>query len=220
MSPRSFRRRLDRLERSINKVKEENKDRPFKFTVDPALATALRDDYQRWLKLCQQEFNGLSAAEIEEKAMLDKRIADTAQSIRLPREYGAKEAALDTRWLYYFGRERMTPRARFTDAEYAEEAQLTARVLAFAETPEGRARKRIQKLGGKISHGKVNAAEQNEYDRLMELYPPVELPPDQRQRELTELMRPGAEKFREVLVRLGIRAPEGALKKIPPTNAS
>jgi len=219
MSPRAFRRRLDRLERSIDKAKEENKDRPFKFTIDPALASALRDDYQRWLKL-QNQLNGLSAAEIEEKAMLDKRIADTAQSIRLPREYGAKEAALDTRWLYYFGRERMTPRARFTDAKYAEEAQLTARVLAFDETPEGRARKRIRKLRSQISHGKVNAAEQNEYDRLMELYPPVELPPDQRHRELTELMRPAAEEFRKVLVRLGIRAPEGALKKIPPTNAS
>ena len=44
MRARSFRRRLDRLERAINKAEEQNKDRPIKFSIDPALVNALRDD--------------------------------------------------------------------------------------------------------------------------------------------------------------------------------
>ena len=199
MSTRSFRRRLDRLERSINKVKEQNKDRPIKFTIDPALVNALQDDYRRSGELNRKEFlalnckesEGLSVAEMEEKATLDKRIADNVKLVRLPPEYGAKEAELDTRRLDDFRIKRMTPRARFSEAEVAEEAQLRARVSAFEETPEGRGRKRIHELARaflfqKTLYGQVNAAEQNEYDRLTELYPPVKLPPDPRDRVLDE----------------------------------
>ena len=50
MSTRSFRRRLDRLERAIEKAEEQNKDhihelqnkdRTHEFTIDPASAEAL-----------------------------------------------------------------------------------------------------------------------------------------------------------------------------------
>ena len=139
MSTRSFRRRLDRLERAINKAEEQNKDRLAKFTVDPALVKALRDDHQRLWELNRKEFlalnskesEGLSVAEMEEKTRLDKRIADNVKLVRLPPEYGAKEAELDTRRLDDFRIKRMTPRARFSEAEVAEEAQLRARVSAF-----------------------------------------------------------------------------------------
>ena len=199
MRARSFRRRLDRLERSINKAEEQNKDRLAKFTVDPALVKALRDDHQRLWELNHKEFlalndkesKGLTVAEMEEKARLDKRIAENVKLLHLPPEYGEKEAELDRRRLDDFRIKHMTPRARFSEAEVAEEAQLRARVSAFEETPEGRGRKRIHELARaflfqKTLYGQVNAAEQNEYDRLTELYPPVKLPPDPRDRVLDE----------------------------------
>ena len=203
MSPRSLRRRLDRLERSINKVKEQNKDRPIKFTIDPALVNALQDDYRRSGELNRKEFlalnckesKGLSVAEMEEKAILDKRIADNVKLVRLPPEYGAKEAELDRRRLRVFEQERnrMEPRARSSYVEDAEEAQLRARFSAFGETPEGRGRNwmremrmtlLIQKCGGES-----NTFEQNEFARLNELYPPLELPPDPEDEDVKRLLR-------------------------------
>src|SRR3974390_1431823 len=165
MSTRSFRRRLDRLERSINKAKEQNKDRPIKFTIDPALAKALRGDYQRSFELNCKESKDLSAAQIEEKGMLDKRIVDRVKSVRLPPDYGGKEAELDRRRLRVFIQKRMTPRARFSDTEDAEEAQLRARVFAFEQTPEGRGRQRMNDLSWELLFqeikGQPNTPEQN-----------------------------------------------------------
>jgi len=190
MSARSFRRRLDQLERASNKAKEQNKPRPFKFTIDPALAKVLRDDYERSL-----EFNGksLSVADMEEKAILDKRIANSVKLVRLPPEYGAKEAELDRRRLRDDFTKRRTPRTRFSDAEDAEEAQLRARVLAFEQTPEGRGRKRLDELGSDLvfqkMFGKLNTAEQDEYDRLSELYPSLDLPPDPEDEKTSQMIR-------------------------------
>jgi len=194
MSPRGFRRRLDRLERAINKAEEQNKDRPIKFTIDPALAKALRDDYQRSLELNRKESKNLSAAQIEEKGMLAKRIVDSVNSVRLPPDYGAKEAELDRRRLRVFDKKRMTPRARFSDAEDAEEAQLRARVLAFAQTPEGRGRQRMNDLSWELFFqeikGQPNTPEQNnEFARLEELYPPLDLPPDPEDEKTSQMIR-------------------------------
>ena len=194
MSPRGFRRRLDRLERAINKAEEQNKDRPIKFTIDPALAKALRDDYQRSLELNRKESKNLSAAQIEEKGMLAKRIVDSVNSVRLPPDYGAKEAELDRRRLRVFDKKRMTPRARFSDAEDAEEAQLRARVLAFAQTPEGRGRQRMNDLSWELFFqeikGQPNTPEQNnEFARLEELYPPLDLPPDPEDEKTRQMIR-------------------------------
>ena len=194
MSTRSFRRRLDRLERAINKAEEQNKDRPIKFTIDPALAKALRDDYQRSFELNCKESKDLSAAQIEEKGMLDKRIVDRVKSVRLPPDYGGKEAELDRRRLRVFIQKRMTPRARFSDTEDAEEAQLRARVLAFAQTPEGRGRQRMNDLSWELFFqefkGQPNTPEQNnEFARLEELYPPLDLPTDPEEEKTSQMIR-------------------------------
>ncbi len=189
MSARSFRRRLDRLERAI-KAKEQNKDHIFKFMIDPLFASALRDDYERSLQLRWKESK--CAAEIEEKAMLDKRIADAANSTRLPPEYGAKEAALDERRLRDFEKIRRSPRSHLNSAQNAEEAELRARVLAFDQTDEGRGRKRLEVLLRKLVLdeilGRSNTAEQNECAHLSELYPPLRLPPDPEDEKLAQVL--------------------------------
>jgi hypothetical protein len=203
MSIRSFRRRLDRLERAINEAKEQNKDRLAKFTIDRALVNALWDDYDRSRELDRKEFlalnckesKGLTVAEMEEKAMLDKRIAENVKLLRLPPEYGAKEAELDRRRLRVFEeeRKRMTPRARLSNVEDAEEAQLRARFSAFEATPEGRGRKEMRELQLTLliqkSNGQSNTFEQNEFARLHELYPPLELPPDPEAEDVNRLVR-------------------------------
>jgi hypothetical protein len=203
MSPRSFRRRLDRLERAVNEAKEQNKDRLAKFTIDPALVNALWDDYQRLWELNRKEFlalndkesKGLSVDEMEEKARLDKRIADNVKLVRLPPGYGAKEAELDRRRLRVFQNERnrMEPRARSSYVEDAEEAQLRARFSAFEVTPEGHGRKEMRELQLTLliqkSNGQSNTFEQNEFARLHELYPPLELPPDPEAEDVNRLVR-------------------------------
>ena len=88
MSPRSFRRRLDRLERSIEKAEQQNKDhihelqnkdRTHEFTIDPAAAEALLCDDNRLSDLdyvLRKE--PLTAKEIEEKRILRERISHVA----------------------------------------------------------------------------------------------------------------------------------------------
>jgi hypothetical protein len=203
MSTRSFRRRLDRLERAITETKEQSKDRLAKFTVDPALVNALRDDHQRLSELNHREFlalndkesEGLTVAEMEEKAILDKRIADSVKLLRLPSGYGAKEAELDRRRLRVFEQERnrMEPRARSSYVEDAEEEQLRARFSAFEVTPEGRGRKQMRELQLPVFiqqyDGKSNTFDQYELARLEKLYPPLELPPDPESEDVKRLVR-------------------------------
>jgi hypothetical protein len=58
---------------------------------------------------------------------------------------------------------------------------LTARVLAFSRTPEGRGRDRIAELdlkGLPILGNRLGAEEQNELDHLRTLYPDLPLDPD------------------------------------------
>jgi hypothetical protein len=132
---------------------------------------------------------------MEEKATLDKRIADNVKLVRLPSGYGAKEAELDRRRLRVFEKERnrITPRARSSYVEDAEEAQLRARFSAFEVTPEGRGRKRMREMQLTLFiqeyDGKSNTFEQNEFARLEELYPPLELPPDPESEEVNRLVR-------------------------------
>ena len=63
-------------------------------------------------------------------------------------------------------------------AESDEEAQLLARVLAFAETPEGLGRSRILELERKTFSRGPSPAEQDELDKLRKLYPDLPLDDD------------------------------------------
>ena len=180
MSPRAFRRRLDRLERSIEKAEQQNKDhihelqnkdRTHEFTIDPASAKALLCDDNRLSDLdyvLRKE--PLTAKEIEEKRILRERISDVASKIALPPGYGLTEAWED--YCRLDALRLLLPRNQvFTDAQTIEIAQLRARIMAYKfQSPEGRAWLRIRDLQGKRTG--LSLDELDELIHLIKLYPP------------------------------------------------
>jgi hypothetical protein len=150
----------------------------------------LRDDQRRFDELWQARKNqnfllnetpgngGHQIAPSEEEAMLRARIDRMLDTIVCPPSYGAWQAKKD-RYIRDF--HYKDPRSAAEDAEHA---QLTARVLAFSRTPEGRARDRIAELGWKrfesletLRNG-LRAADQSQLDQLQTLYPDLPLDPD------------------------------------------
>jgi hypothetical protein len=160
------------------------------FTIDPVLARALRDDYERLCELLRKQttpsqYGGpLSAAEEQEQAWLRARMTKTAKAIGCPVGYGAIQAGKDDDRLHQLYCKRISPPScgggALPDAEDAEEAQLRARVAAFDESPEGCARRRIRDLELKSFRGGRSTAEQSELDGLRTLYPDPPPDPDDR----------------------------------------
>jgi hypothetical protein len=151
------------------------------FAIDNAVAKALRDDEHCLGELLRKKCGGpLSATEMEEENKLRTRIADRAKAIGCPAGYGARQAEKDSNRLHQLFCKRISPSASgggpLSEAEDLEEAQLTARVAAFDESPEGCARRRIRDLQMQDFSGGRSAAEQDELDDLQTLYP--DLPPD------------------------------------------
>ena len=150
------------------------------FAIDNAEARALRDDYHRLGELVRKKCGDpLSAAEVEEESRLCARIEDRARAIGCPAGYGLKQAQKDRNRLHQLYCKRISPPTygggALSDAEDAEEAQLSARVAAFDESPEGCARRRIRDL--EMQRGR-SAAEQSELDNLRTLYPDLPLDSD------------------------------------------
>ena len=164
------------------------------FTIDHAVAKALRDDYHRLGELERKKCGDpLSAAEVEEESKLRARIDDRARAIGCPAGYGLKQAQKDSNRLHQLYCKRISPPScrggALPDAEDAEEAQLRARVAPFDESPEGCARRRIRELEMQDFRGGRSAAEQNELDRLRTLYPDLPLDPDDPLTEAFEAWR-------------------------------
>jgi hypothetical protein len=164
------------------------------FTIDNAVAKALRDDYHRLGELERKKCGDpLSAAEVEEESKLGERIADRARAIGCQAGYGLKQAQKDSNRLHQLYCKRISPPScgggALPDAEDAEEAQLRARVAAFDESPEGCARHRIRDLEMQDFRGGRSADEQNELDSLRTLYPDLPLDPDNPLTEAFEAWR-------------------------------
>lgn len=154
------------------------------FTIDPVVARAIRDDYARLTKLVQKRYSpgSLSAAEEQEDSRLRARIAELAKAIGCPVGYGALQARKDSDRLHQLFCKRISPPScggGLRDAEDAEEAQLTARVKAYEQSPEGLARSRILDLEMKAFWGGRTTTEQSELDGLRALYPNPPLDPDE-----------------------------------------
>jgi hypothetical protein len=177
MSMRRFRARLDRLEKMA-------KARDCGFTVDLVLARAVRELND--LLGSRDDRPGQPQPEHEKE--LHARIVERAKAIGGPAGYGAEQARKDRHRFTGLLSKRRSPRHRggpprnsLSAAEHAEEARLTWCVVAFDQSPEGHARKRIAELELKsfwagYGKGEISAAEQTELDRLRTLYP--DLPPD------------------------------------------
>jgi hypothetical protein len=164
------------------------------FTIDNAVAKALRDDYHRLGELLRKKCGDpLSAAEVEEESKLGECIADRARAIGCQAGYGLKQAQKDSNRLHQLYCKRISPPScgggALPDAEDAEEAQLRARVAAFDESPEGCARHRIRDLEMQDFRGGRSADEQNELDSLRTLYPDLPLDPDNPLTEAFEAWR-------------------------------
>jgi hypothetical protein len=164
------------------------------FTIDIAVAKALRDDYHRLGELQRKKCGDpLSAEEVEEESKLRARIGDSARAIVCPAGYGLKQAQKDSNRLHQLYCKRISPPScgggALPDAEDVEEAQLRARVAAFDESPEGCARYRIRDLEMQDFRGGRSAAEQNELNSLRTLYPDLPLDPDNPLTEAFEAWR-------------------------------
>jgi hypothetical protein len=188
MSTRSLRARLDRLIRAKSAILQE-RDRARDFTINPALAEAIRDDYNRLGMLVRNRPR--NAPESPEETTLRAHIAERAKAVSLPPEYGPREQFSDRDRLDAIHCKQMSPPqcggGILSDAEDAEEAQLRARVEAFNETPEGRARNRIFELVLR-SFVRISAAEKAELDRLKELYPELPLVPNDPRKRYYEAL--------------------------------
>jgi hypothetical protein len=188
VSTRRLRARLDRL--TLSARIWQDRDRAHDFTIDPTLAKALRNDLQQLSELIRkrpprQHGGPVSAAEVEEESRLRASIADRTRAISCPAGYGARQARNDGVRLHQLHCKRLSPPScgggTLTDAEDAEEAQLTARVAVYDESPEGCARHRIFELKLQSFPGGLSTAEQNELDSLLTLYPDLPLDPNDKE---------------------------------------
>jgi uncharacterized protein YnzC (UPF0291/DUF896 family) len=181
MRTRGLRARLDRLTRSANRAAGQARDDACRFTVDPALAKALRDDYERLRVLSLKDsapikYGGpLSAAEMKEQDVLRAGYADRVSAIGCPSDYGSKEYYTDSVRLHALWLRRVSPPSCgggiLTDAEDAEEAQSRARTEAFDYSPEGLARERYTELICMEALCGLSTAEQKELESLRTRYP-------------------------------------------------
>jgi hypothetical protein len=169
VSTSRLRARLDRLERSGSTAVAD----PFGFNIDPTLAKSLRDDCDRlyWLLRDNEPKKPRSADVTEETERLRAIISERARTITCPVGYGPVQAREDSRRADRLWSKR-TWGIGLTDAEDAEEAQLKARVCAYRESPEGRARAQIFNLtiGSWLPRG-CSPAQREELDRLQAIYP-------------------------------------------------
>src|SRR5262245_30570386 len=155
MSARQLRARLRRLTLSARIAGGQDRDGAHGFTIDPTLAKALRNDQQRLSELIRkrspsQHGGPVRAAEVEEECRLRASIADRLRAIGCPAGYGERQRRNDSDRLHQLNCKRLSPRScgggTLTDAEDAEEAQLMARLAAYIESSEGRARRSILQL--------------------------------------------------------------------------
>jgi hypothetical protein len=82
---------------------------------------------------------------------------------------------------------RNLPGSSLTNAEDAEEAQLTARVAAYQETAEGRGRERCDELWLQSFMG-LTPEEKGEYEHLKTLYPDEPMDPDDPMKPVLDMI--------------------------------
>jgi len=146
------------------------------FVIDPRVARTLMDDRERLRQLGRKKLDcdPATSAEEKEESDLRARIAETARGITCPANYGLKEAEKDRHRLecFFLRRQSGASAKPLSEAEIAEEAQLAARVAAYNEGPECRARSRLFELTLKGFPRGLSGAEAEELERLQKAYPP------------------------------------------------
>jgi hypothetical protein len=162
MTIKQLRARLGRLEQSakLNEAKVEEGKLRFDFPIDPALAKAILDEYEFLQEVKFSRGFRRVDPDTPEESLARARIVELAKAISCPPRYGFNE--------FWNDHERVT-RLFWKDAMTdAEEAQVRARMEAFKQSPEGRARIRLDALE---KPGLLSPAEYEEMERLLKLYP-------------------------------------------------
>jgi hypothetical protein len=190
MSTRRFRARLDRLERMAKPVVGRDDLR-----VDPVLARALRDEMARADELARNRCRYPKNVHAEETSKLKSRIFEMAKAISCPEGYGEMQARKDSHRLEALNNKRRSARGVLSDAEDAEEAQLTALLAAYRQRPQEPGADRLLQLKLKEIYGGLSAAEQSEYDHLIVLFPDIPMDPDDPMAEMYEVL---CEKIRQL----------------------
>ena len=160
---------------------------PDGFIIDIADAKALRDLEHRLAVLLRKRYapsetgGPLTAAEIVEETELGAMISKRAAALICPPGYGPGDATKDRNRLHLLHCKRLSPPScgggELKGVEDEEEALLTARVAAYRYSPEGRDRQRMQQLEWKGIGGCRSADEQEELDRLRNIYPEIRIAP-------------------------------------------
>lgn len=201
-------------------------DDPFGFTCDPAVARALRDAKLRLAVLEEAAYP--AQPRDPEKKKIEARIAEIEKGLKCPAGYTGLEAREDWKRLKELSRKRKSERPynKLSKEEDAEEAHVTARLAAYEQSDEGRARSRIRSLKRpffvRLLDKPLTPAEQqereianNEIEHLKKLYP--DLPPDpdedndpivQSYRRRLEAMRKARKEHEEKEALAGLKGPE------------
>jgi hypothetical protein len=157
MTIKQFRSRLDCLERSAksNEVKREESKLPFEFPIDPAVVKAMWVEHEVIRDFFYLHPNG--GPDTPEVSQARARLAELAEKIGCPPCYGFIE--------FWNDHDRLSRMIWDDDAR----AQIMARMEAFEQSPEGRARIRLDYLEkGPVF---IGPAEYEELERLLKLYP-------------------------------------------------
>jgi hypothetical protein len=117
MSTRSLRKRLDRLTRPANSIRGVNKLPTSNFTIDPAVAKALRDDFNRLAQIGSENWwPQTSEPKTEEERTLLARMAQRASTISCPAYYNFNEFRYDrARLKALTSKEELPPWGRVED---------------------------------------------------------------------------------------------------------
>jgi hypothetical protein len=157
---------------------------PYGFDFDPAVARALRDaELKVEVMYATRHLRpGDHVRHAEEEREVDLRIAELAKMLpkRHPPGYTRLQAMADRKRIDELHDLRRSQH-KLSKEDDAEEAHLNARFqihwMTYAATSEARGRKRIDELRGQAV---LSDAERHELDELLNLYPPLPEPPEDR----------------------------------------
>jgi len=160
MSFQQMRARLDRLERSA-KMNESKWKLPYEFTIDPALAKAIRSECDRLWEISILNMALGVHTTTSDLLIIEERIKEMVKGIRCPSEYDIEQHQKDRNRLWELGMKRRSPGGHLTSAEDDEEAQLEARAQVFNPPPYRQDRKTPPKP--------LTPEEENELNRVKSL---------------------------------------------------
>jgi hypothetical protein len=172
MSTRQLRARLIQLEHSAKLKSAESAKRkpPYCFPIDPVVYQVLLDDLKHLNGLKNKAFDERKVGcypPIKSPELVEAlaRFGERAKTIPCPPCYGFKEHWEDYKNYFSFHRTFEFDRR----GEPTDHDEIRIRMEIFRQSPEGRARIRLDYLENRLEL--IGPAEHNEIEQLLKLYP-------------------------------------------------